>query len=213
MKRRIWTSSIPPSPNPPGPKALSWITLPAQTVPAVSLAAESGHSWDGWPSLFSALFLPPIPALSYTVQPLPEICRAPASAADRISPSMKLVRLFAQLVKSVPTQVQWAPKEPKAKQWGDTAGVGQVEMGEREKHLRHRIANNLWSHILYLPCSLSRWATWQYPYPSSSLMGNSIHRENTFPRGGRARKVTGLEADLFDSNLQIYYNIPTYFIY
>lgn len=33
-------SSIPSSPNPPGSKALSWITLPAQAVSVASLAAE-----------------------------------------------------------------------------------------------------------------------------------------------------------------------------
>lgn len=48
-----------------------------------------------------------------------------------------MVRLFAQLVKSVPTQMQ------RGKAVGDTAGVGQVEMGEREKYPHHRIIKDL----------------------------------------------------------------------
>lgn len=93
-------SSIPPSPNHPGTKALSWIPpllRPFQTIPVVSLAAAFGlvaAETKDPPS--SCVFLLPVPAPSWAARPLPA-CQAPASAAAWIYLTRKLARLFVLL--------------------------------------------------------------------------------------------------------------------
>lgn len=51
------------------------------------------------------------------------------------------------------------------------------------------------------------------PLPASMQPRETASTEETLPWGGRAREDTGLEADAFESNLWLYYDIPKYFIY
>lgn len=163
-------SSIPPSPNHPGTKALSWIPpllRPFQTIPVVSLAAAFGlvaAETKDPPS--SCVFLLPVPAPSWAAQPL-SACQAPASAAAWIYLTRKLVRLFVLLncFLHVQAGTKWAR--------GKTAGETWLEWGR-------------W-----------RWRRWRNTFPTGpptffchaeppgsalpTLPGNSMDWETHFP--------------------------------
>lgn len=119
-------SCIPSPPNPAGSKALSWISLSAQTVPAVSWAAVLGHSSDRSLCLFSAFLL-----LLLTGHPLAEVCQVPASAANWISHSTKPVRLSDH---SLNLFVCGSSEHHRSLRQSRGAG-GDGREGERHKHL------------------------------------------------------------------------------
>lgn len=139
-------SCIPSPPNPAGSKALSWISLSAQTVPAVSWAAVLGHSSDRSLCLFSAFLL----FLLTAVQPSPCWGLPGASFSSQLNFSQhKTSEAFRPLIKPVCVWVQWAPQEPEAKQWSRW----RWERGWETQTPSHRIFSDLWSHAFCHPCS------------------------------------------------------------